>query len=250
MKKSAFISDIIFAFFTVFLFTICLFRYYRISLLVAFLLALLCGILASGACAAYLQNKRKYHFLKKSEETIKDKFSLHLALLSDEQKTELFQKILSSEEISARRVGKLRLCTNDAFYFLKFTLTPVCADDVAVFARLKTNKQKILLCLQIDDSARALCKQLHIEINTAQDVFVLAKSKNALPDQFLGDENTNQKNHRKLRLWCSKSNARRFLVSGALILLTSFLTPFSYYYIVMGSLLFIAAAFVRIFGRE
>lgn len=250
MKKSAFISDIIFAFFTVFLFTICLFRYYRISLIVAFLLALLCGILASGACAAFLQNKRKYHFLKKSEEAVKDKFSLHLVLLSDEQKTELFQKILSTEEIPARRVGKLRLCTHNTFYFLKFTLAPVCADDVAVFARLKTNKQKILLCLQIDDSARALCKQLQINVNTAQDVYVLAKSKDALPEHFLGDENTSQKTHRKIRLWCSKSNARRFLVSGALILLTSFLTPFSYYYIVMGSLLFLAAAFVRIFGRE
>ena len=250
MKRSAFISDIIFAFFIVGLFTLCLFRYQRIPLSLSFTLALLCGGLASGAYAAFLQNKRKYHFLKKSEEALKQKFSLHLVLLSDDQKTEFFRKMLSTEEYPAKRIGKLRICTNEAFYFLKLTIAPVSADDVAACSRLKTNKRKILLCLQIDNNARILCKQLHIDVKTDEDVFVLAKSKNALPTTYLGEENTTKKTHRRIRLCCSKSNARRFVLSGALILLTSLLTPFSYYYIVIGGLLFIAAIFIRIFGYE
>ena len=250
MKKSAFISDIIFAFFTVFLFTLCLFRYCQIRLWTSILLAFLCGTLAGGACGAFLQNKRKYHFLKKSEEAIKQKLSLHLVLLSDEQKTEFFRKILSTKEMEARRFGRLRIFTKEEFYFLKLTLAPVHADDVASFSRLKTNKRKILLCLEIENDAKALCKQLQIDVKNAEEVFVLVKSNDALPATFLGEENADKKTRRRMRLWFSKNNCRRFLISGTFILLSSFLTPFSYYYIVMGSLLFIAAAFVRIFGYE
>ena len=250
MKKSAFISDIIFAFFITFLFSICLFRYHRLALWTAFLLATLCGSLASGAVAAFLQHKRKHHFLKKSEEQTKQKLSLHLALLSDEQKTVFFENLFSTEEMSVRRFGKLRIITNDAFYFLKFSLAPVHADDILAYARIKTNKQKILLCLDIDNDARLLCKQLQIEIHTAEDVYVLIKEHDALPETYLGSETKLDKQNRRRKLWFAKKNCKRFLLSGSLLLITSFITPFAYYYLVMGCILFIIAACVRIFGYE
>lgn len=250
MKKSAFISDILFTFFAVALFSLCLFRYQRIPLPLAFLLALLCGVLASGAVGAILQHKRKYHFLKKSEEALKEKLSLHLALLSDEQKTDFFKNILSNKNVEAKRFGRLRLTTDKEFYFLQFTIAPVTADQAAAFSRLKTNKEKILLCLDIDNQARTLCQQLQIQVKTAEDVFVLVKSKNAMPDVFLGDTTPIRRRDKLMKISFAKSNSRRFLTSGSLILLASFLTPFSYYYLVFGTLLFLAAFFVRIFGYE
>ena len=250
MKKSAFISDIIFTFFVVFLFSLCLFRHRRIDLWLACLLAVFCGALASGAIAAFLQNKRKYHFLKKSEEAIKQKLSLHLVLLSDEQKTAFFQKILSSDSCAANRFGRLRIFTDKEFYFLKFSIAPVTADEIASLSRLKTNKEKILLCLSIDEAAKNLCKKLHIQVKTAEEVFGLVKSHDALPDVFLGEEDSVKKRDRRMKLCFAKNNSRRFLVSGALILITSLFTPFSYYYLIFGSLLFLTAVFVRIFGYE
>ena len=136
------------------------------------------------------------------------------------------------------------------FYFLKFTIAPVSADDIASLSRLKTNKSKILLCLQIDEQAKNLCKQLHIQIKTAEEVFILVKSHNSLPENYLGEEQPLNKRERRLKLCFSKSNSRRFLVSGALILIASLLTPFSYYYLLFGSALFLAAIFIRIFGYE
>ncbi len=250
MKKSAFISDIIFAFFITFLFSLCLFRYHRLALWTAFFLALLCGSLAGGAIAAFLQSKRKHHFLKKSEEQTKQKLSLHLALLSDEQKTRFFQNLFSTQETPAQRFGKLRIITNDAFYLLKFTLAPIQADDILAYSRIRTSKQKILLCLDIDNNARLLCKQLQIKIRVAEDVYVLVKEHDMLPQYYLGSETNLDKQKRRRKLWFAKSNCKRFLVSGALLLIMSLLTPFISYYLVISAFLFILAICVRIFGYE
>ena len=92
MKKSAFIFDLIFTYLTTFLFTICLFRYVRISLPLSIFLAIVCGALGTVSLGAYLQCKRKAFILKKSDEKLKDKLLLHLAFLSDEKKTQFFQE--------------------------------------------------------------------------------------------------------------------------------------------------------------
>ncbi|MBR2646461.1 MAG: hypothetical protein IKD47_02760 [Clostridia bacterium] len=251
MKRSAFISDLIFTFFLTSVFTLTLFRYERISLGVSVILCVLCGALAACAVGLLLQSKRKRFFLKRSDEAQKQKFLLHLVLLSDEKKTEFFKKLFSEQppELSAQRFGKLRLVTKTNFYFLKFCFQPVTLDDVAAITRLKTGKQKTLLCLQIDEAAYDLCKRLDVDVMTGDEVYRLVKGKNALPDSYLGDVQ-GKKRKPKFRLWLAKRNGRRFLSGGALILLTALFSPFPYYYLVFGSALLIIAAFVRIFGYE
>ena len=248
MKKFAFLSDIFFSFFVSFLFTLFLFRYLRISLSLALFLASICGILTAVSIGAILQTKRKVLFLKKSDETRKEKLLLHLALLSDEGKTQFFQRALSTEEGTANRFGRLRLFTKTEFYLLKFSLAPVSADEIASFSRLQTGKKKILLCSQIEQNALALCNRLGIEVNTGERVYKLLKERNLLPENYLGEGPTPPK--KRNRLWFAKSNAKRFLVSGALVLLLAKLTPFYYYYLLFGSLLLLLATFVRIFGYE
>ena len=251
MKKSAFISDLFFAFFTLFIFTLCLFRYLRMDLWLAFILSVICGLLTSGAVGAFLQSKRKHFFLKKSDEAQKQKLFLHLALLSDEEKTKYFQNALSSRlETPVFRFAKLKLYSKTNFYFLKFTIQPVTADEIAAFSRLKTSKQKTLYCLEIDESANTLCERLNVEVKTGADVYTLVKDARAIPDVFLGDQNGQKKPKHRLKLWFSKQNGKRFLTSGALILLASLLTPFAYYYLLFGGILLVLAAVVRIFGYE
>ena len=249
MKKFAFFSDLIFSFFVSFLFSIFLFRYLRVPLLPAFLLACLCGILTAAAVGAILQIKRKNLYLKKSDETQKEKLLLHLALLSDEAKTQFFKQALSTETHEANRFGRLRLSTKTDFYFLKFSLAPVCADEVASLSRVKTSKQKIVLCAQIEESAFALCNRLGIEVKTGENVYKLLKERNLLPQEYLGDQPV-KKTKRRVKLWFSKNNARRFLVGGGLVLLMSRLTPFYYYYLLFGVLLLLGSVLVRIFGYE
>lgn len=198
-----------------------------------------------AAVGAYLQSKRKTLLLKRSDEQEKEKLLLHLALLSDSAKTEFFRAFLS-QSTPVQRFSLLRLHNERQFYFLHFKLSPVNADDVAKYARLKTGKEKILLCGTIEDPARALCERLHIQIKTGNEVYVLLKKSDTLPKNYLGDEPKTK--NKKWKLWFAKSNSKRFLISGTFILLLSFLTPYFYYYILCSLLLISTAVFVRVFG--
>lgn len=249
MKKSAFLSDVIFAFFTSSLFSVCLFRYLKINLILSLFLSIVCGGLLACSVAAFLQSKRKNLYLKKSDETQKEKLLLHLALLSEDKQTELFRNALASEE-PLQKFGKLRLFSKTQFYFLNFRLTSVNADDIAKYARVKTRKQKILLCSKIEDTALFLCEKLNILVKRGDEVYLLLKEQNKLPESFLGEETPVDQRKRRIHLWFSKRNGKPFLVGGAMLLFTSFLTPFPYYYLLFGGVMFLASALVRIFGYE
>ncbi len=247
MKKFAFFSDIIFTFFTGSILTLVLFRYLGVGLFLSFALAILCGALAALAVGALLRLRRKNLLLKQTEEGIREKLLLHLALLSDEEKTALFMRVLSTDEEPVKRFGKLRIFNKTEFFFLKFTLSPLVADEIPNLARLKTGKKKILLCSSIDEQALVLCQRLDIEVRTGEWSYSLLKKREALPESYLG-EGVKPKVKKKAKAWFSKKNAKRFLVSGSLILLLSRLTPFYYYYLATGLLLLLTAIVVRIFG--
>ena len=260
MKKSAFISDVIFTFLSGTLLTLCLFRYLGASFSIAICLSLPCGILLAAAFAAYRQSKRKTVFLKRSDEAQKEKLLLHLALLSDEAKTNFFKEVFSTHSPSERnteqipppihKFGRLRLHTPTEFYFLHFRMHPVTADEIASISRLKTGKARTLFCAQIEDSAYALCEKLGIEVKTGAEVYRFLKANEALPKEYLGEESAERKHKRRVQLWFSKSNSKRFLIAGTLVLFTSLLSPFPYYYLVFGGLLLLAALLVRILGYE
>lgn len=249
MKKSAFISDVIFAFFTSFLFCLCLFRYYGVTLFFATALSVLCGGLTACAVFALLRSKRKKLFLKKSDETQKEKLLFHLALETDENNTEFFRRFFSSFSPTVKN-GKLRVANGNETYFLRFHLSPVSPDEVVRIFHTKTAKQKILLCAQIDEAALALCARFDITVKTGAEVYALLKENNGLPEKFLGDETPEKKRKRRAKLWFSKTNSRRFLVGGGILFSTSLLTPFPYYYLSFGGLLLLAAVLVRIFGYD
>lgn len=249
MKKSAFLSDIIFTFFLVWIVTLCLFRHLQIPLILSLFLAVVCALLSACAHAALLQSKRKTALLKRSDAALKEKLSMHLSLLGDEEKTKLFSTTLSRlENAPVKRVGKLRLQSETHLYFLCFRFAPVSTDDVARYSRYPSGRQKTLVCERIEESALELCTRLHIEVRSGDFAFGLLRSQNALPETYLCDELPKDKRKHRFRLCFARSNAKRFLTSATLILLLSFITPFPYYYLVFGGVLILLALFTRIFG--
>ena len=248
MKRFAFFSDLLFAFLSSTLLALCLFRFLSLGFWTALLLATFCGGLIMASVGAYLQSKRKTLLLKRSDEQAKEKLLLHLALLSDGAKTEFFRAALS-KNTPLQRFSLLRLHSETQFYFLHFKLSPVNADDVAKYARLKTSKEKILLCGNIEQPALSLCQRLHITVKTGEDVYVALKKADALPKTYLGDSTSSGKKHR-ISLWFSKSNSKRFLISATLIFLLSLWTPFFYYYVFMSVTLLCISILVRIFGKS
>ncbi len=247
MKKSAFISDLLFTFFTVSIFFLCLFRYLGLHMSLSLLFCILCGGIATFSVGVFSQNKRKRLHLKRFEEGRKNKLLSHLSLLSDAQKTNFFQTVLSQTE-NVRRFSTLRLTSENTFYFLKIRFSAVTADEIARLSRIKTSKQKILLCNLIDEDAITLCETLGVRVWTGNEIYDLVKSANALPETYLGEPTPKDKRKIRLRVCFSKRNARRFFVGGALLLLTSLITPFPYYYLLFGSILLVTAVCIRIFG--
>ena len=246
MKKTAFLSDVVFAFSIAFLVSVCFFRYLKFPLPVAALLSLLCGGLAAIGSGAWMQRKRKRFLLRKSDELQKRKLLTHLCLLSNEKQTEFFLRVFSKEQ--AQRISALKIATETNAYFIKIRFSPVTADEIAAIARWKTAKEKILLCAVIDEDAKTLCERLFIQVYTENDVYALVRQAGAMPQTFLGETDFSKKGKRKLRLCFSKRNSRQFLVGGALLLLSSLYSPFPTYYLIFGSILTLCSLFIRIFG--
>lgn len=250
MKRSALISDVIFSFFVACVTTLFLFRYLQINLPVALILSIVCGGLSAAATAAWLQSKRKVIFLKRSDEAQKEKLLFHLACLSDTEKTEFFLRRLHNDETPAQRFGKLRIHTNEKLYWLRFTFTPVNADDILGMHRWKTHKEKVLLCNKIEDAAYALAQRFQIRVLTGNEVYAYLKNNDALPQSYQGEESAERKRQRRLQLWLSRKNAKPFLVAAVLTLITALISPFQGYYVTFGFLLLAAAVLIRLYGYK
>ena len=244
MKKSALYSDVLFAFSIVFVFAVCLFRYLGLSLPLALLCAVLGGVAVATLSFLHLKSKRQRIFLKKAEEKEKDKLLLHLALLSKEEQLALFNRVISDKK--------------ESMSFVKFSFSPLDAKDIENFvqrvakAQSATGKhtQAVVYCNDMDDTAKALCERFQINVVCDESVYLALKEQNSLPNEYLGAETFIEKKKRQLFLSLSKNNSRRFLVGGSLILFTSLITPFPYYYLVCGSALLLFALLARIFGQH
>ena len=245
MKRLAFISDVIFVFFSITLFTLCLFRYLKISLLISIGLALCCGTLASVAFFSFTHGKRQRVLLKRSEEKEKEKLMTHLAFLSDEETTNFFLQYFHKLSTSVKRFGKLRIYTQEAFYTLRFTFTPVNADDVLRFSRIRTSKKKIILCANVEVRAQELAKKLGISILLGEEIYQSLKEYDCLPTEYLGVEG---KRKPRLQRYFSRANAKRFFVAAVLLLVSALLSPFPYYYVLLGGILLFSSLCIKIFG--
>lgn len=259
MKKSAFISDIIFAFLVVFLPAVCLFRYWRFPLAASVALAALTGALASLLTYLFLRRKRERLCLKKQDEETRDKLLLHLALQGKEANLKYFSEFFETHDaeggestpVNVRVNGRKdfsRLETEEALFFPLFSVRPVDGDAVAAILRVKSEKRKYLLCAELAAEAEKLCARFDIRAITGNEVYLILKKGAFLPEHYRGEETSAPKKKKRLRAWFAKSNSRRFLLGGTLILLTSLITPFPLYYILLGSALVLSAVFVRIFG--
>ncbi|MBR2023796.1 MAG: hypothetical protein IJ996_04710, partial [Clostridia bacterium] len=104
MKKTAFISDILFTLLLSFLLSVVLFRLIGVRFFPALLLGAVCASLTALGVGAYLIHRRKRYFLKRSDETKKNKLLTHLALLSGERKTQFFRDIFSEETVRVQHL--------------------------------------------------------------------------------------------------------------------------------------------------
>lgn len=245
MKKWVFFSDLIFTFFAVFLPILCLLRHYRLPLFSATLVAGLTGLGVALLVGASKKKKDARLSLRRSEEREKSLLLYHLALLSPSKSLSL----LYPNETPTLTDG-VWMIEKEELLFPLFSWKPLEKHEVLPMIRLCLEKQKsgTILCDDITEDTAAFLTQFSVQVKRGEEIYATLKEENRLPSEYLSEPYFTKKKKRLSRVWFAKSNSRRFLTCGALLLLSSLIVPFSYYYLLFGCLLVVAAVLIRTFG--
>lgn len=271
MKKSAFISDLIFTFFITAVLSVCLLRYLKFPLPLAAIFSLLIAFVAVLPVWLFLDRKRRQSLLLKKEETEQEKLLLQLALSSDKKNAEYLSSLLnndgffsalfpapegtdesapSQKTVTVTAFSSLQAVeTPEAILFPLFSMRPTDGDKIAEIIRVQTDKKKRLFCGELSPEAQRLCRDFSIAVIDGKALYRLLKDHALLPEHYAYEPTPPpKKREQKKRLWFAKTNCRPFLISGTLLLISSLLTPFPFYYLIGGSFLLLASVLVRVFG--
>lgn len=248
MKKSAYLSDVFFVFFAVFLFALCYLRYLSLPLYAALFIAGLLAAAVSLFASFLLKRKKDKIILRKREEEEAEKLALHLALLTPKElATFLKNSVFQKEEIFLKK-GECFGKTEEELLLFKFTPSPLSAESVLPLLYESGEKPAVLYCHALSPEAEKFCARFCVGVKTVPELFKALQKENALPAAYKSERAFEKKKKLTFRLRFAKRNASRFFVGGSLLLLTSLIVPFPYYYLITGGLLLLAALIVRTLG--
>lgn len=255
MKRSAFVSDVAFAFVIVALPALCYLRFLRLPLSVA----AICAILLGGAAAVFVYGRLKRKEcrvrLRAKDRLEAEKLAVHLALLSGEERakffTERFSYLFEDEENgcnAVRRRGVYFLEGSQVTALCHFQLTPLCSDDALPLLCEQTEGVFAILCNGLAQDAEEFLRRFDVRVVTIEEIYAALKQQNALPKTYLGERAFEQKRKRKSAIYFARSNSKRCLIGGAMLLLSSLLVPFPLYYLIFGGILLVSALLLRLYG--
>ena len=245
-------SDTIFFFACSFLVSLCILRYYDLSMwpaaLLSAALAFAFAVLVFGL--GYLWRRKKFLLKRDLEE--KENLMLHLALSSPQTNAQLFlpvfQKDCTDEKTNADTDSNADADDTQHFRFL-FTMQPLSADAVAEAIRdCPSGKTLHIVCNALTGEAARLCERFDISVTDGNNAYALLKEKNLLPEKYICGEKKKRGVRERIRFGLRKKNSRSFFFSGAALLVLSLFSFFPLYYIIGGCTLVFASVLVRIFG--
>lgn len=281
MRKSAYISDLAFAFCAASLPALCFLRFKRIPLAWAIALALLFGAGITLIVATGMRKRYSARTMKAKDKRETEKLSLHLAMLSHSEQTAFFAEraetilgepifntsvlntsaLNTSADTTCQKENPLPCDKKNSFDspsfletetmvgYCRFRAAPLTADDVLPILTLATEKRPVLLCNALTDESKSLLLRFGIHFVPVEEIFMKLKSAEELPEVYRSEPAFAK---RKTRIFSgfTKKNARPFFTGGTLILISSLFSPFPYYYLVFGCALVIVAATLRVIARD
>ena len=105
---------------------------------------------------------------------------------------------------------------------------------------------EILTAAMVKEQAKALANQLGVWFFTGDEIYQAVEKTKFLEEII--KQKSPLKKQKRTHLYFSKRNAKPFATSGFLLLFSSFFTPFPFYYLIFGGILFALAISLRIFG--
>lgn len=259
MRKSAYFSDLAFAFFASFLPALCFLRFQTLPLLWATLVSVLFSIGVCLVVGAFFRKKYTKQRLKLAERREAEMLELHLALLTKEQQTDFFLERLpclldgfetmNDPPKKVKYAGHVLIECEKQVVHCRFAAAPLSADAALPILSYPTEKESVLVCNALDQNAKNLVAKFPLKVIEGQEVYLRLKEKEALPKHYRSEAAFEKKKKRRFQLWLQKRNANPFLAGGALTLVSSLVSPFPYYYLIMGVSMVFLSAIVRIFGK-
>lgn len=255
MKKSAYLSDLAFAFAATFLPALCYLRFRNVPLGWATLVAVLLAIGVCIAVGSLFQKKYHKETLKARERREAEMLTLDLALLSPKDACawvlERWNDLLENEPVGASLVkyrGVWLIVGESHVAGCRFSGAPIQAESLLGLLAYPTEKECVMLCSDLDPSAKELAERFSLRTMRGEELYLRLKKSNRLPATYKSAVAFDKKKKRRGQLWFQKRNAKPFLTGGALTLISSLFSPFPYYYLVMGIALVSLSAVLRFWG--
>ncbi len=240
------IADLLFYTLSAWLFSLCLLRYYRVTLWLALTAASLITLAVALAVLLLLCRSRRKKLLGKREREARDAILLHLALEKPERVRAALQSAYLADGKTAVPAEE-GLCLDGKTAIPLFTLEAAGADEIARLIR-RHGREFTLLCNALTPEAEKLIASFGIAAVYGDEIYALFTRTGTVPDPLICGELPRKNLRLKVRRAFSKSNARPFFVSGILLLIMSLFTIFPLYYIISGAILLMCAVTVRLFG--
>ena len=240
------VSDTLFVALCAFLLFFTSIRFYTRNPYVALGFAIVACLLFGALGFLYVSKKQNKKFLRSRDEKGKKLLSLHLSLSSDKYVSELLKKCLAREDEKPQtRNGGIII--GDCAYFYNFKMQPVSEDDAAKVIKIKTEKNKILLCNRISPEGMLLCENFLIEVKQIDYIYGALKKKELLPEKYAYEgQKTNP--FKRIRARFSRKICAPLFWSGLALLALSYFTFFPVYYIVSGGIMLILSASALVFN--
>ncbi len=241
------LSDLLFYTVCAFVFSLSILRFYEAPLWLSCVCAAAIALSVGAIVFLLLYRSHRKKLLSKKEREEQEALLLHLALEQPERvRAALLAALLAD--------GRAAHCEKDVLSLdgtplvPLFQMEPVGADEIALLLRKYGKEPFLIACNALSADAEKLLSSFGLKALCGEEVYSLFSRTQTVPSPLICGEIPRKTVRQKLRRSFSKSNARPFFVSGALLLLMSLFTFFPLYYVISGGILLFCAVAVRLFG--
>ena len=252
--KATIFFDCFFIFISAFFFCFAIIRYSRVNFAPSLIFSVLIALTLSLSYVVFIVLTKQSAFYKEEEIRKINSLLTELCFSSEESLLNLFCKFYKKQGHNYEIIDNSILLKDvKSQVFISFTFEKTTAKEIISFYKnTKKGYKTIILSNDYTDEGKKLLDSFSIRIKlfNLNDVYLSLKSENLLP-QLTVPKNVSIKNKKEtLKVFFIKSNSKKPLFYGIVILL---LAPFSFYpiyYIIFGCLLLTLSVFMRFFAKD
>lgn len=243
--KLSYISNIIFKYFILFAIASLWLNFYIDNLVIVGLISIIISLTIGLLIFAINKKKKNTLNTTNKEQKMMADISLQLLLADENKILNFFENLLSKKRTIV--INKNAIKWDDSAFIPIYDSTTLNGDIIAkTFKNNRYTKHIFIAGISFSEDARKLAEKIKESKITLLDetaTFNLMKKYSIYPD-FKVELNKKEKfRYSQLKnIAFTKNNAKHYLISGFIILLTSFFIRYNVYYLIFATLLFIFAS--------